>query len=76
MLLAVDVDLIELPTTALQFLVIIIGLAVVSGVGLVLVLGMGLILLGIGLMLAWRAVSPDFFRGQTLHRDTPTVVID
>jgi hypothetical protein len=39
--LAVDVDLIELPTTALQFLVIIVGLAIVSGVGLVLVTTLG-----------------------------------
>jgi hypothetical protein len=33
-----------------------------------------LIVLGLGLMLAWRAVSPDFFRGETLRKDTPVVV--
>lgn len=50
--------------------------ASVFGVGLVLVLGLGLILLGIVLMLMWRTVSPDYFRGETLHKDTPTLVID
>ena len=35
-LLAVNVNVVEVPTTALQLLVIIIGLAIVSGVGLML----------------------------------------
>jgi amino acid transporter len=48
--------------------------ASVFGVGLVLILGLGLIALGLVLMLAWRAVSPDFFRGETLRKDTPVVV--
>ena len=48
--------------------------ASVFGVGLVLVLGMGLILLGLVLMLTWRSVSPAFFRGETLHKDTPVIV--
>jgi hypothetical protein len=43
-------------------------------VGLVLVLGLGLILLGVVLMFIWRAKAPAFFRGETLHRDTPTVI--
>ena len=34
----------------------------------------GLIVLGLVLMLTWRAKSPDFFRGETLHKDTPVVV--
>ena len=50
--------------------------ASVFGVGLVLILGLGLILLGIILMLVWRKVSPAFFRGETLHKDTPVLVID
>jgi amino acid transporter len=48
--------------------------ASVFGVGLVLILGLGLIALGLVLMLAWRAVSPDFFRGETLRKETPVVV--
>jgi hypothetical protein len=50
--------------------------ASIFGVGLVLILGVGLILLGLVLMFAWRAVCPDFFRGETLHKDTPIVVVD
>jgi hypothetical protein len=40
-LLAVDVDLIELPTTALQVLVIVVGLAIVSGLGLMALTTLG-----------------------------------
>lgn len=50
--------------------------ASIFGVGLVLILGLGLILLGVVLMLAWRAVAPAFFRGETLHKDTPALVMD
>ena len=48
--------------------------ASVFGVGLVLVLGLGLILLGVVLMFVWRAKAPAFFRGETLRKDTPTLV--
>ena len=48
--------------------------AEVFGVGLVLVLGVGLILLGGVLMLVWRSVQPAYFRGETLHKDTPVIV--
>ncbi|MCW1959567.1 MAG: APC family permease [Mycobacterium sp.] len=48
--------------------------ASIFGVGLVLVLGLGLILLGLVLMMVWRSVQPDFFHGETLHKDTPTIV--
>ena len=36
-MLAIDVDLIELPTTSLQLLIIVLGLSVLAGVGLVAV---------------------------------------
>ncbi len=39
-----------------------------------LILGVGLILLGFVLMLSWRSVSPAFFRGETLQKDTPTLI--
>ena len=42
----------------------------------VLILGLGLILLGVVLMLLWRAKDPAFFRGETLRHDTPTVILD
>jgi amino acid transporter len=47
----------------------------VFGVGTVLVLGLGLILLGLVFMFSWRAKAPAFFRGETLRRDTPTLII-
>ena len=50
--------------------------ASIFGIGLVLILGVGLILLGLVLMLVWRSVSPAFFRGETLHKDTPIIVGD
>ena len=45
------------------------------GVGTVLILGLGLILIGVVLMLIWRAKAPAFFRGETLRRDTPSLII-
>jgi hypothetical protein len=27
-------------------------------------------------MLWWRSVSPAFFRGETLQKDTPTLIAD
>ena len=47
----------------------------IFGVGVVLVLGLGLILLGVVFMLIMRARQPAFFRGETLRRDTPTLII-
>jgi amino acid transporter len=47
----------------------------IFGVGTVLVLGLGLILSGIVVMLIIRARQPAFFRGQTLRRDTPSLII-
>lgn len=48
--------------------------AAVGGVGLVLVLGLGLILLGLALMLVQRARDGAYFRGETLRKDTPSLV--
>ena len=50
--------------------------ASIGGVGLVLILGLGLILLGVVLMLVMRARQPAFFRGETLRKDTPVLVVD
>ncbi len=50
--------------------------ASIFGVGLVLILGLGLILIGLVLMLWWRAREPAFFRGETLRKDTPVLIID
>ena len=48
----------------------------VFGVGSVFVIGIGLLVLGAVLMLLWRSRHPEFFRGQTLRPDTPSLVID
>ncbi len=47
----------------------------IFGVGTVLVLGLGLILSGVVVMMIMRARQPAFFRGQTLRRDTPSLII-
>jgi amino acid transporter len=50
--------------------------ASIAGVGLVLILGLGLIVLGVVFMLLMRARQPAFFRGETLRKDTPVLVVD
>jgi len=50
--------------------------AEIAGVGLVLILGLGLIVLGVVLMLIRRAAEPAFFRGETLRKDTPVLIVD
>jgi amino acid transporter len=45
-------------------------------IGGVFVIGIGTFVVGVVLMVAWRAVSPAFFRGETLRYDTPTLVPD
>ena len=50
--------------------------ASIGGVGLVLILGLGLIVIGIVFMMMMRTRQPEFFRGETLHKDTPVVVVD
>ncbi len=48
----------------------------VGGVGLVLILGLGLILLGVVFMIWQRARDGAFFRGETLAKDTPALIVD
>jgi hypothetical protein len=43
-------------------------------VGGVFILDVGTVILGIVLMYVWKAVRPEFFRGEILNRDTPTRV--
>ncbi|BBX27133.1 APC family permease [Mycolicibacterium alvei] len=48
--------------------------AAVGGIGLVFYIGFGVLILGAVLMMIWRSRSPEFFRGQTLRHDTPSLV--
>ena len=48
----------------------------IGGVGLVLILGLGLILLGIVFMLVQRARDGAYFRGETLVKDTPALIVE
>ena len=41
-----------------------------------LILGLGMILLGVVVMLVMGARQPAFFRGETLRKDTPVLVVD
>ncbi|MGZ8802392.1 MAG: APC family permease [Mycobacterium sp.] len=50
--------------------------ASIGGVGLVLILGLGLILVGLVVMLIMRARQPAFFRGETLRKDTPVLIVE
>jgi amino acid transporter len=50
--------------------------ASIGGVGLVLILGLGLILVGVVFMLWQRARDPAFFRGETLVKDTPALIVE
>jgi amino acid transporter len=45
-------------------------------IGGVFLLGYGSLLVGLVLMVVWRAYRPAFFRGETLNRDSPTLVPD
>ena len=48
--------------------------AAIGGIGLVFFMGFGILVLGAVLMLIWRGRSPEFFRGETLRPDTPSLV--
>ncbi|MGE3289438.1 MAG: APC family permease [Pseudonocardia sp.] len=50
--------------------------ASVGGVGLVFILAVGILVLGAVLMLIWRVIDPEFFRGETLKHDTPSLIIE
>ncbi len=45
-------------------------------IGGVIILIVAAVVLGVVLMLVYSAIRPDFFRGKTLNRDTPTRVPD
>jgi hypothetical protein len=47
----------------------------IFGVGLVFVLGVGILALGIVFMLVMARVRPGYFRGDTIRRDTPALVV-
>jgi amino acid transporter len=51
------------------------GYTSVAGVGGVFLLGVGSLLLGVVLMLAWQAVSPAYFRGETLPKRDATELV-
>jgi hypothetical protein len=42
----------------------------------VFAIGVGILLLGAVLMITWRFREPAFFRGETLRKDTPALVVD
>ncbi|MEW2481378.1 APC family permease [Mycobacterium sp. NPDC049093] len=48
--------------------------AAIGGIGLVFFIGFGVLILGAVLMMVWRSRSPEFFRGETLRYDTPSLV--
>ena len=49
--------------------------AQIGGIGLVFILALGLLVLGAVLMLVCRALEPAFFKGETLHHDTPAMIV-
>jgi amino acid transporter len=48
----------------------------VFGVGTVFLLGVGLLAIGLVLMVLWERRAPAFFRGETLHEDTPVLLAE
>ncbi|MFI6846829.1 hypothetical protein [Kitasatospora sp. NPDC050467] len=46
------------------------------GIGSVFVIGVGILLLGGVLMTWYGAHRPEFFRGETLRKDTPALVVE
>ncbi|MFE4977764.1 APC family permease [Kitasatospora sp. NPDC056651] len=52
------------------------GSGSVFGIGSVFVIGVGILLLGAGLMTWYGFIRPEFFRGETLHKDTPALIVE
>ncbi|MET8540093.1 APC family permease [Kitasatospora sp. NPDC004799] len=52
------------------------GSGSVFGIGSVFVIGVGILLLGAGLMTWYGFVRPEFFRGETLRKDTQALVVE
>jgi amino acid transporter len=50
------------------------GYTTLFGVGGVFVMGIGSLLIGVVFMYLWQWKAPPFFRGETLHHDTPVLV--
>ena len=48
----------------------------VFGLGTVFVLGVGVLLLGVVIMIISQVREPSFFRGETLKKDTPTLIVE
>jgi hypothetical protein len=47
----------------------------IFGVGLVFIIGVGILALGAVFMAVMARVRPGFFRGETLRKDTPALVV-
>ncbi len=50
------------------------GYTTLFGIGGTFVMGIGALLVGVVLMIIWNLIAPAYFRGETLHRDTPVLV--
>jgi hypothetical protein len=51
------------------------GYTSIGGIGGVFLLGVGSLLLGVVLMLVWQAISPAYFRGETLTKRDATELV-
>src|SRR5664279_1772106 len=52
------------------------GNTTLFGIGAVFVLGIGSLVLGAVLMFIWNAISPAFFRGETLPKGSHDLVLE
>jgi hypothetical protein len=51
------------------------GYTVIFGIGGVFVIGIGTLVVGALLMVIYERLAPAFFRGETLHGETPEAVL-